>query len=256
MQDLNTQSANSDRTPIKLYAGIWLLSVLPAFLLRSPDNFLGYFLSMIVHELGHCLASISAGIPAVAFFFASFSLSSTPSIPLVLGLLAVEGFCIRICFRKGALGSLTILVILALVHNFFLFNPDLSERFSILGGIGGEFVIPLVAFIIMSEFVPYPRPRSMIILGISCFVFWRSLIAWSLAATKLGPIPYPRDSTGSVALFQDPFLAGTGAPVGDIDKLLSLYGWTEPGIASMYLGLGLICLSGFIAAILIQVIRR
>ena len=211
---------------------------------------------MVVHELGHCLASIMAGIPAVAFFFASFALSSTPSIPLLLGLLAVGAFCIRICFLKGAFGSLTILGILALIHIFFLFNPDLSEQFSILGGIGGEFVIPLVAFIIMIEFVPYPRARSIIILGISCFVFWRSLIAWGLAATKLGPIPYPRDSTGSVALFQDPFLAGTGAPVGDIDKLLRLHGWEEPGIASMYLGLGLICLSGFLFVSLTQIFRR
>jgi hypothetical protein len=76
--------------PISVLLGIWILAAVAAPFFLDQGNYLGFFPTMIVHELGHSVFSFLSGIPAISFFFASFSFATEPSIGLVAVLIALE----------------------------------------------------------------------------------------------------------------------------------------------------------------------
>lgn len=233
------------RTTAKL-AYLFLLAALPAPLLIGNGILpflLGWFPTMIVHELGHSLFGWLAGVPSISFFFASFALAEQPVLPF-LGLLWAVEICALVFLGRRKHRILQVLVgCCAASHLFFLCAPGYAVPCLTFGGMAGEFVLPTIFCVVLLECPELQSVKSLPLLFLSALAFWRSSLQWLRAALGWAPIPYPLDSAGGIALFQDPFTAGTDIPVGDLDKLMRTYGWTEHQVLVVYCSVAVLCLS-------------
>jgi hypothetical protein len=221
---------------------LWTASLPVAALLSGEGNFIGYFPKMILHELGHALFSLCAAVPAIAFFFVTFSLSDAP-VPmyaLILGVAELVG--IWYALRRGWILVPLLLTAALASHLFFIFNAARAEPFFVWGGIGGEFLWSLLLLALMIEIPRLQSVRWRVIFAIVSMVYWRSTIAWGSAWYGLRGIPYPRDNNGGRGLFVNPFDVVKGKAIGDIERLTRDYGWSEQSIIQSYVIFSVVCL--------------
>ena len=228
----------------------WVISIVPAlfFIITHGIWFLNYiifFPTMIVHEIGHTFFGFLAMVPGVSFFFASFSLSEAPLWKMALIFLPLEAYAIYYFLRIKKIWSVSILFFIITLQALFLIFVTDVHWFVVFGGLGGELVLPFIALVILFDLNKINSQKALLYYTISCVVYWHSFFSWILAWLKMRPIPYPRDSEGAIALFQDPF-SMDGRPVGDIDKLILQYGWTENVIIKRYLLLAILVMLAYI----------
>ena len=236
---------------------IWLLAIpvgLLPFLGGAFDYFLGFFPSMLVHEVGHMASGWVAGVPSISFFFAAFSFPSAQSqaIPIffIVGEICVAWYALK----RNYYSLLLVIAAALLAHTCFLVDPAQADWFIVFGGMGGELLLPLGLCLLSNDLQILVRGK-LLLLHVLCYLtFWHSLYEWLAAATGMRPIPYPPDSAGGPQLFQNPF--ATGVPVGDLDKLMHLHGWTEEFLIATYTTIALFSLSGFFCALLLAGLKQ
>ena len=242
--------------PLKILFLIWAAAFLPALVAFGDETTVNYFVyslvlyfpKMIVHEFGHFCFFTASGIPSVPFFFATFPLTSAPMLSFVLLLLILEGLTAWHLTRRGYILLPCLAVTLIFSQLFFVLFPQFSSPFAIFGGVAGQFAVPVIFLLVAVEIPRLRTVKGCIAFAFLSTVFWGSLIQWTLAVLGYRPIPYPRDGSGrGMNLFQDPFTApGAGAPQGDMDQLILLYGWTERSLVHWYVILGAVLLLTFV----------
>lgn len=235
---------------------IWLLAApagLLPFLHGALDYFLGFFPSMLVHELGHMTSGWLAGVPSISFFFAAFSYLSAQSIAILLLFVVCELVLAWYALQKNYYSVLLVLAAALVAHTYFIVDPAQADWFIVFGGMGGELVLPLGLCLLSNDFQILRRGKLLLLHAVCYLAFWHSLYEWLAAAAGLRPIPYPPDSAGGPALFQNPF--ATGVPVGDLDKLIELHGWTEKSLIATYTIIALLSLCGFVWALLLTAMQ-
>ena len=220
---------------------IWLFSIpvaLFGFLGGIAEYLIGYFPSMIVHEIGHMTAGWLTGTPAISFFFASLYYPSLQSAGLLLVCILLEIALFAYCSYRAlyAISLGTACIILG--HLYFLFFPGAAEFFITFGGMAGELVLPVLVTLVFFDVPTLLGSRLLLLLPICTLSFWFALFEWLLAIFGMAPFPYPPDSAGGAALFQNPF--ETGVPKGDLDKLLAIHGWSESELTITYTSIALL----------------
>lgn len=236
---------------------IWLLSIPAAllpFLGGTFDYFLGFFPSMLVHEVGHMASGWIAGVPSLSFFFAAFSFPAAQSQVIPMVFIACELCVAWYAFKRNQYSLLLVIAVTFFAHVCFILDPAQADWFIVFGGMGGELLLPL-GLCLLSNDIQWLVRGKLLLLHVLCYLtFWHSLFEWLAAATGMGAIPYPPDSAGGPQLFQNPF--ATGVPVGDLDKLIQLHGWTEDSLITAYTAIGLISLCGFFCAIVLAGLQQ
>jgi hypothetical protein len=235
---------------------IWLLAAPVAFLPflhGSMDYFLGYFPSMIVHELGHMLSGWIAGVPSISFFFASLSFLKSQSVGIPLVAIGIESIVGWYAWKRRYFSLLVVLLPLVLAHLYFVLVPTSADWFIVFGGMGGELVLPVVFCLLSNDFQVLNTGKLLLLHGVCYLTFWHSLYEWIAAAVGVLPIPYPPDSSGAPALFQDPF--STGVPVGDLDKLTKLHGFTDESLIVAYTTIACFSFGAFLTAFILAVLQ-
>jgi hypothetical protein len=158
-----------------------------------------------------------------------------------------EGFVLYYCYRRGYVFLQSWAGLTILAHLFFLVVPKFSMVLAIFGGVAGEFVLPVLLLVVMIEMPGLRSNRALALFAIASLAFWRAIINWWMTFFGQRSIPYPRDGTGGFSVFQSPFDTLDGSPVGDMDKLIKIYGWTEELLIQSYAALGAGCLIAFCA---------
>lgn len=198
-----------------------------------------YFVSIPLHEIGHAVGAwlgsrfafpIGALIPMAGFTTMSDERSVFFGLFVFAGIASLgwQGF------RKSNRTLLILAALLAFLWiRFTFFVPlEVNHRFSIWSGVGGEFFLGAGLVILCFYELP-PRFHweffRMIALFYGSYSYVASFSKWLAIRAKEASLPM-----GS-------FLSGGADSNGDMERLMQVYGWTEPKIIQSYVQLGTIC---------------
>lgn len=228
------------------------LSLVGAFAgLRPAEIWPISFVAMMIHELGHAIFGLLGGHFALPFFFVSFILERSLILELVVCVSLLAGSYFLFIF--GHMLPSCIALATCLFSTLLLFTTTATtEMISTMGGLLAELIAS--SLIMLLYYYPLARPQNWKILRypvvlVAAMVFHQNLEAWVQALWDPTKIPYPRDESNQVnvgAVFQlDAVISG--APVGDLDKLIRTNGWSESGLVHCFLLVGAICLLTLLA---------
>lgn len=185
------------------------------------------FFTMIVHELGHSLFSWLGGQISIPAFFVALTLTDRGNSWISLILCGVFFFFCRMMLQKGRYTTAIVaalLLAITLVFSFFL-SSHAHRMLVAFGGFAGAAVfLPLIVALTYSGEIAWfsPLRRKAFLLALGCYAFCDALLLWLKVRLLKEPLPM-----GSL-LF--------GPDEGDLNTLMSDYGWSEGVIASRYLG--------------------
>jgi len=203
--------------------------------MASPwgEFFRALSISMPVHEIGHALAALLAGVWAIPLPFFTFILGGH-AWSAVLAVGAAIGWLLRDAVRRRlpARFALGLLLLLPWVVHGLAGNDAGRDQWIVFMGIGGEFV--LGALLVLAFFHRLHDAPSWDLVRFACLalgtaVLVPAVVAWDQIAAGSRPLP-----TGS-------FLRGGDDPGGDIDRLLAA-GWSREALVDAYVSLGRACL--------------
>lgn len=222
-------------------------------LLWVPDLVFWYVFSIPTHEMGHAIAAwlsgrfavpIGAILPAAAFT-AIAAKRSVAVFCASAGTSAIIGYR-SFRARRPYPVFVSILILALSIH----FTWILPERETLMwftyAGAGGELI--LGTFLVVSFYYRLPdRWRwdffRLIALVAGMYAFLSAFLLWLKVSQGAADMPM-----GSL-------LNGRGDEAGDMERLVSLYGWTKAGLVSSYVRLGWIC-SAVIGAHYLFFLRR
>ena len=227
-----------DRVPFDhpwLELGTYPLAALFALLITSSEGAMTLMLpaQIFIHELGHAIPSWLSSRRAlplpcgVTFWEEEQSLFVGFGMVFLLGVLAVHSYRERRPFGV-ALAALFLLLL-----GFFSLgiSNDRSFEWTILGGVAGEFWVS--ALLIVSFYFRMPdRLRwdfFRLVLIFPAFATW-------VAATRL----WFGIAFGSARLPTGTIFGGSHDGGGDLDRLMTEYGWTKEGLTSFYTALAVL----------------
>jgi hypothetical protein len=203
----------------------WLLIQVPLF--RAIAFAFG---SIPFHELGHALFAWLGGrraIPIGAIVpFAAYTVWSQERVYMLA--LLFQGLAgwgvLKLWLGKFRIPALALgAVLIAMLHMTYIMPFEQTEKYAILGGIAGEFIISGATILLFHHPLP-DRLRwdffRFIAVIPACVGFVSSFRLWS--AVSAGTAPLPRGT----------LLVSRSDSNGDIDRLISLHGWTEASLIS------------------------
>ena len=205
----------------------------------------------MIHELGHTITAWLLGVPAVCFFFVSFYFAHSWFFHLLV--LGVESWAIFWAINRRCPRLLGILICMALVPTLVatLLSSDAKEQMITMGGLLGELVISALVLATFPHRISFykrwdqTRYVAAVIAGIT---LGNRATRWFLALGDHRLIPYPPDSAGGLMLFVNPMDIADSVPVGDLSKLLQVYGWPEGQLILVYAIIAIFSLIGVAAA--------
>ena len=216
-----------------------LLLTALAKLLVFPDAIFWYFFQIPTHEFGHSVAAwlgsrfalpIGAFIPMAAFTArgGSFSLFVFLAVLAGSGALGYRALKQR-CYFPVFMSAVTIS--LSVYCSFLLSEFNLNMLF-IYGGVAGEFI--LSTFLIVSFYYDYPKGLRwdffrfpFLLMG--TFTLTSAVLLWGKIARGIEAMP-----SGS-------FLNGSSDASGDMDRLISQFGWSAKTLVTHFNYLGKLC---------------
>jgi len=236
-----TQEESNHRKDIDLWLPAALILV-GVILTNIPGlSILVWLLGMGVHEIGHAFIFWLRSIPAIPTFAMAVPLTSSSSILCFVFLLALFGWGLHSARKLGYRifqGLMTLLLIAT-----FLFTWVFSERFGemvmIYAGLGGEFFISAIFFLIFFE--NWGKGERTIklkyfLLGLGAIVYVSAIDRWIKIKFAGADLPY-----GGLLDFGK---LSSGESGGDLDRLVRDFGWNDEFIVLTMLMTGV--LSGLV----------
>jgi hypothetical protein len=227
-----------DRVPFDhpwLELGTYPLAALFALLITSSQGAMTLMLpaQIFIHELGHAIPSWLSSRRAlplpcgVTFWEEEQSLFVGLGMVFLLGVLGVHSY------RERRPFGIALAALFLLLLGFFSLgiSNDRSFEWTILGGVAGEFwvsTLMIVSFYFrMPDRLRWDFFRMVLILP--AFATW-------VAATRL----WVGIAFGRAQLPTGTIFGGSHDGGGDLNRLMTEYGWTKEGLTSFYTGLGVL----------------
>ncbi len=220
---------------------IWTAALPIVFFGRG---FLTGLVSMPFHETGHFFAAWLELLPAIPTFMLTVQLSNSTEWLMGAIVIPLEIISLLYFYNTNKNNCASILILCLMSQFFFLIrNSDPAEFFT-FGGVAGEFILPLLVFLVLLDLKSPLTPAKGILAAVSALSFWGAEVGWITAYLGSGPMPYPLDTRegfiGVLGVFADESTA-----IGDMQKLVNNHGWTEANIRQSYFTLALVTLACF-----------
>jgi len=236
---MQNESNNRNHLDLWLPAALLFLGLI---LTKLPGlSILIWLLQMAVHEVGHAFIFWLRSIPAIPTFAMAVPLTNSSSILCFVFLLALFGWSFYSARKRGYLifQGIVVLVLLSLVLFTWVFSEQFGEMVMIYSGLGGEFFISAIFFVMFFENWGKSQRTTKLryfLLGLGAVVYVSALRKWIEIKFASGELPY-----GALLDFSK---LGGGQSGGDLDRLVRDFGWNEEFIVLSMLMTGV--LSGLV----------
>ena len=190
-------------------------------------------LQLVFHEFGHTITAWLSGRFALPILIAAYTwVAGGRSLVVILAIAASQGYLGWLAIKERKPFTLVAVTLLLVVQLYLTFvaTADESEMWVVFGGLGGE--ILLSTLIIVAFY--YPAPDRL------RWDFWRYVMLVPAAILFCSNALLWQRVRRDVALM--PMGAAVGPDSnGDLNRLISDWGWSVEQIGSSYLGLATFC---------------
>lgn len=212
----------------------------------GPFGVLSWLAQMLFHEVGHALVFWMRSIPAIPSFGLTQPLTDETSYIVFLVVVALSAWGLNAARRAGHkfLAALLASFLVFCICFSLLLPARIGTIVMLYGGLGGELYLATLAMIAFYETMPkrfeWRRNRYLfLILGAASFS--SAAQRWYRAKSDLAQLPM-----GGLFDFGGVFNAG-GESMGDLDRLIREFGWTNQSIVSTYAFTTLACIAAIFA---------